>query len=221
VPRTAKRLLIPLALLALTGLLCGSVRRGRAGAAGSALGLDDLPLQLAGFRGRVLPPDQSVFAYLGADEMIDRIYVNPEETNTVQLSMVYSRGWRALHSPRDCYKNQGWALIQDDPCEIALGDGDAIHGKRLVMDKPGLRFVAVYTFVTGRATTGSWFLHSARMALGARGKGGALIAAVAPSGSSATDPQATLAAEGIVREATRFIRQKWEGAGKSRLDSRS
>jgi EpsI family protein len=210
-------------LLVLTGLLSGAVRRGRADVGGDALGLDDLPLQLAGFRGRVLPPDQSVFAYLGADEMIDRIYVNPEETNTVQLSIVYSRGWRALHSPRDCYKNQGWALIEDDACEIALGDGggDSVHAKRLVMDKPGLRFVAVYTFATDRATTGSWFLHSARMALGGTGKGGALISAVAPSGSSATDPQATLAAEGVVREATRFMRQKWEGAGKSRLDSES
>ena len=221
---TTRRYLIPIVLLGMAAVLSGAVRRSRSETPQATFGLEKMPLQLGGFRGRVLPSDESVFAYLSADEMIDRMYVDPEETHTVKLSVVFARGWRALHSPRSCYMNQGWAVIEDGPHEMALAEGSAgtIHATRLVMSKPdGARFVAVYTFATGPGTTGSWFLHSARMAFGGAKRGGALVAAVAPSSTAASDPGATAAAEGLVRQALHFMQERWEGAGKSSLDSES
>jgi len=224
VPHATRRYLIPIVLLATAALLSGSVRRSRSHTPQASFGLAKMPLELSGFRGRVLPSDESVFAYLGADEMIDRLYVDPEEKHTVKLSVVFARGWRALHSPRSCYKNQGWAVVEDTPDEMAPAEGktDPIHATRLVMSKPdGSRFVAVYTFATGPATTGSWFLHSARMAFGGAKRGGALIAVVAPSSTAESDPAATAAAEGLVRQALGFMQGRWEGKEKSSLDSKS
>jgi len=218
-----RRYLIPLVLLALGAVVVVSIRHGRSEAPRRVFGLADLPFTLAGFQGRELPSDESVFAYLGADEMIDRLYVDPEQTQDVKLSIVFARGWRALHSPRACYKNQGWAVIEDTAYDIPTGGGEGseIHGARLVMEKSDLRIVAIYTFATGEATTGSWFLHSARMAFGGTGRGGALIAAVATSPGATGDSSASLAAEGIVREATQFMRERWERAGKAGMDSES
>jgi hypothetical protein len=102
------------------------------------------------------------------------------------------------------------------------GRTGTIHATRLVMSKPdGSRFVAVYTFATGPATTGSWFLHSARMAFGGAQRGGALIAVIAPSSTAQSDPSATAAAEGLVRQTLTFMQERWEGTEKSSLDNQT
>jgi len=209
VPNLTRRCLIPLVLLGLATLVAGALRRARPDAAGVGFGLAELPLQVGGFRGRALQAPENAYEYLEADEMLERIYVNPEETHTVKLTIVFARGWRALHSQRACLTNQGWTVIEDNALEIPTGEGGTLHATRLLLERSGSRIVVVYMFVTGRATTGSWFLHSARMAFGGGRRGGALLVAVAPTESAATDAAAEKAAEGIVREATRFMQEKW------------
>ncbi len=77
-----------------------------------------MPLQFGDFRGRELPTDKSVFAYLGADEMIDRLYMDETTHRGVTLSVVFARGWRALHSTEQCLRNQGWRLIKRARVEL-------------------------------------------------------------------------------------------------------
>jgi EpsI family protein len=166
----------------------------------SGVGLRNLPLTVGQFRGRELPPDESVFAYLGADEMVDRVYVDDEAEQAVKVSVVFARGWRALHSPRACFKNQGWSVIDDKPIDIPVSGQaqEPIHGSLLIMQKGDSRMATAYTFVAGAATTGSWFLHSLRMAVGRGPSGGALIAAVAGSGGPDQDDDAAEAAASLV-----------------------
>jgi len=204
-----RRYLISAVLLGAATLLGGSLRRGQSHLTPAAFGLDALPLQIGGFRGREQPLNESAFGYLEADEMIERVYVNPEETGTVKLSVVFARGWRALHSQRACLTNQGWTVIEDGSLDVPTDD-EPLHATRLVLERSGVRIVVVYMFVTGEATTGSWFHHSVRMALGGSRRGGALLSAVAPSESPTTDREATETAEGIVREATDFMQARWE-----------
>jgi len=201
---------MPAVLLGAATVLGGSLRRGQLHATPAAFGLEAMPLQLGGFRGREQPLKESAWEYLEADEMIERVYVNPEETRTVKLSVVFARGWRALHSQRACLTNQGWTVIEDGSLAIPTG-GEPLHATRLVLERSGVRIVVVYMFVTGEATTGSWFHHSVRMALGGSRRGGALLSAVAPSESPATDHEAPKTAQGIIREATQFMQTKWEG----------
>lgn len=209
-PNATRRYLVPLLLLAATTVAAGALRRARPSAAGEGFGLHELPLQIGGFRGRALEAPEDAYTYLEADEMLERIYVAPDETSTVKLTIVFARGWRALHSQRACLTNQGWTVIEDDALEIPADDGRTGHATRLLLARGESRIAVVYMFVTGHATTGSWFLHSARMALGGGRRGGALLVAVAPTESSATDPAAFAAAEGITREATRSLQRKWD-----------
>jgi len=210
VPSAARRYLIPLLLLALTTAAAGAIRRARPTAAGVRFGLDALPLEAGGYRGRALAAPENVYQYLEADEMLARVYVNPEETNTVKLTIVFARGWRALHSQRACLTNQGWTVIEDGALDIPQEDGRSLHATRLLLERSGSRIVVLYMFVTGESTTGSWFLHSARMALGGSRRGGALLVAVAPTDSPEADSAAQDSAEGILREAARFMQHKWE-----------
>lgn len=202
-------------LLVVAALASGLLRQGQSASAKQPFGLNELPLELNGYRGRALEPSKSVFGYLNPDEMIERIYVDPDEAYVVKLSIVFARGWRALHSPRACYKNQGWAVIEDSTLAIALGNGSerSARATRLVMTRSGVRIVAVYVFVTGQATTGNWLLHSMRMALSGETHGGALIVGVTASSSPASDAEATEAVARLVLEATRFMQGKWTRAG--------
>jgi len=210
VPSTTRRYLIPLVLLAATTVAAGAIRRARPHAGGAEFGLEDLPLQVGGFRGRALAAPENAYDYLEADEILARVYVNPEETNTVKLTIVFARGWRALHSQRACLTNQGWTVIEDEALEIPAREGRTYNATRLLLERDGSRIAVVYLFVTGKATTGSWFLHSARMALGGGRRGGALLVAVAPTPSAAGDADAEASAEGIAREAVQFLQQKWD-----------
>ncbi len=168
-----------------------------------------MPLDFGGFHGSELPTDKSIFAYLGADEMIDRLYVDQASQRSVKLSIVYSRGWRALHSPQACFKNQGWRLIQRGPVDLPSVAGQPIHAAQMVMDTSDERIATVYTFTTSSATTGSWVRHSFRMAVAQDSKGGALIVAVSPSPSAAGDEASLRAAAQVVQEAHIFLMKKW------------
>ncbi len=220
---SARRYLIPCALLAMGATAAFSLQASRPALPASGVGLRSLPLTVGQFKGRELPPDESVFAYLGADEMVDRVYVDEEAEQAVKVSVVFARGWRALHSPRACFKNQGWSVIEDRPIDMPVS-GQAekpIHGSLLIMQKGNSRMATAYTFVAGTATTGSWFLHSLRMAVGRGPKGGALIAAVAGSAGSEQDDDAAQAAVSLVAEMQVTLVKLLEEEGNVGLGSES
>lgn len=191
---------MPLAVLALGAAAGVSLRSSRPPPPSSEIGLRSLPLSVGRFQGRELPADDSVFAYLGADEMIDRVYVDQDAEQAAKVSVVFARGWRALHSPRACFTNQGWSVIEDRPVDIPVPaePHEAVHGNLLVMSKQGSRMVTVYTFAAGTATTGDWLLHSLRMAVGRGPAGGALIVAVAAAADAGQDDAAAEAATVLV-----------------------
>ncbi len=191
---------MPFAVLALGAAAGFSLRTSQPPVQPSGIGLRSLPLDVGQFQGRELPPDESVFAYLGADEMIDRVYVNEEAEQAVKVSVIFARGWRALHSPRSCFKNQGWSVIEDQPIDIPTpGQAEKkIHGNLMIMSKQGSRMATAYTFVAGTATTGNWFLHSLRMAVGQGPRGGALIVAVGGTAGAEQDDAAAEAATALV-----------------------
>jgi hypothetical protein len=168
-----------------------------------------MPLAFGDFQGRELPTDKSVFAYLGADEMIDRLYIDQTTERGVSLSVVFARGWRALHSPQHCLKNQGWRLLRSAPVDLPSADGHAIHAGSMVMDTASARIAVVYTFTTSTATTASWLRHSFRMATGQGGKGGALIVAIASSPGPREDDATLGSVAAVVQEAHNYLIKNW------------
>jgi EpsI family protein len=217
VSQPARRYLAPFMVLAFGAAAGLSLRNSRPTAPPGAIDLTRLPLAVGDFEGRELPPDDSVFAYLGADEMIDRVYVDEEAQQAVKLSVVFARGWRALHSPRDCFKNQGWSVIEDRPLQTAASGGLAqpIYGNLLIMSKQGQRMATVYTFTTAGATTGDWLRHSFRMAVGQGTHGGALVVAVAGSSGPEQDDAAAKAATTLVEAIHESLRQLMHAEGKA------
>lgn len=207
--QAARRYLAPLAILALGAGAGWRLRANRPLGAPPPIGLAQMPLDFGGFHGRELPTDKSIFAYLGADEMVDRLYVDQADQRSVKLSIVYARGWRALHSPQACFKNQGWRLIQRGPVDLDSAGGQPIHAAQMIMDTSDERIVTVYTFATSSATTGSWVRHSFRMAVAQGARGGALIVAVSPSPSAAGDEASRRAAAQVAQEAHTFLMKKW------------
>jgi Protein of unknown function (DUF3485) len=211
-PQAARRYLAPALLLALGASGSWFVRLHRPAPGPASIGLARLPLRLADFHGRELPTDKSVFAYLGADEMVDRLYIDDVTDRAVSLSVVFARGWRALHSPQHCFKNQGWRLISNATVDMPSGapGGKPIDAGILVMDTARARIAVAYTFATQRATTASWTTHSFRMAIGQGQSGGALIVAVSPSSSAKEDGAAVNSASTILREAHRYLVANWK-----------
>jgi len=209
VSQAARRYLAPVVILALGAGGSWYVREHRPSPPPAKIGLAKMPLAFGDFQGRELPTDKSVFAYLGADEMIDRLYIDQTTHRSVTLSVVFARGWRALHSPQHCLKNQGWRLLENVKLDLPSADGQAIHAGSMVMDTASERIAVVYTFTTSSATTASWLRHSLRMAVGQGGKGGALIVAIAPSPSPKEDDATLGSAAAVVQEAHNYLVRNW------------
>ncbi len=136
-----------------------------------------LPRQIAGHDGEELEVNESIFGFLGADAMIERLYTGPD--GWVSVTLIYGAHWRNVHSPAGCYPAQGWLIITDDPIEVAAPDNSPtpapVEGRLLRVMKNEQQRLAMFSFCHPGGTTSDWTKQGWKVATGPRGAGGVII----------------------------------------------
>jgi hypothetical protein len=175
-------------LIALALLLCGAVPANllwsrRAPEVSYHVDFKALPRQVAGLTGSVVPVDQQIFQYLGADAMQDMIYQNDKQR--IKLSLVYGTDWRAVHSPLSCLPQQGWLVderkLLDLPAPAGCPHPGPLHGQLLRAHREtGQEQLVLYVFAHKDGTTGDWKKQEWEVSREPRGTGGLMLLLSAP-----------------------------------------
>lgn len=112
--------------------------------------LDRLTNQVGRWTGREAPKfSDEVLAVLGADELVNRVYVAPREP-PVSLYVGYYQSQRegdTIHSPMNCLPGAGWLPVTHDQPSISIpGRADPIVVNRFVIRKGADRQVVLYWY---------------------------------------------------------------------------
>ena len=142
---------------------------------------EQLPLAIAGYEGEELAVDESIFHFLGADAMLERLYSRPD--SWVSMTLIYGAHWRNVHSPAGCYPAQGWLIVTDDPIEVpAPADSPTagpIQARLLRVTKTEQQRLAMFAFCHPGGTTSDWTWQAMKVMFGQlfsqRGAGGVII----------------------------------------------
>jgi len=118
-------------------------------------GLESFPMEIDGYTGTDIPMDDAVRKILNADSSINRSYRN---SNGSSISLHASAWVRpetiasvAPHSPKVCYTNAGWKIIQERTvqCSTEAGNWPICL---LLLDREGERCVVGYWYQMGHAS---------------------------------------------------------------------
>jgi hypothetical protein len=191
-----RRHLIALALLIAGGAWANLLWAGRAPEVTARPDFKAIPLQVAGLKGSVIPVEDRIFQYLGADAMEDFSYTNGQET--VTLSLVYGTDWRAVHSPLSCLPQQGWQVNQRRMVELKTPaecpHPGPLNGQLLEASKPdGRHMLVLYVFAHKGGTTGDWVKQGWEVSKQPRGSGGLMLLLSMPvPGTDSRDAESLL-----------------------------
>jgi EpsI family protein len=130
-----------------------------------------VPQQIGAYQGQDLPVDQSIYRFLSASGMLERVYVGPGEP--VQLTVLYAADWRSVHSPTGCYPASGWEILEEQSVDFAVpAGGEALHTRLLRVRRGDRERLALFSFAYPGGTTADWSTMGVKVALGPRGAGG-------------------------------------------------
>lgn len=136
-----------------------------------------VPLVIGEYEGERRPVDESIFAYLEAAAMEERIYTGPD--GWVRLALVYGTDWRSVHAPTGCFPAQGWHIMHNRTVDLPAPPGSPHPGpvqvRVLDVTRDEARLLAMFAYARPGGTTADWTLHGWRVATGPRGAGGMII----------------------------------------------
>jgi EpsI family protein len=85
--------------------------------------LSSFPGTVGPWNGRDIPIDERVQEVLGASDLLNRVYTNPDTGRFISIFVAYydsqKRGG-AIHSPKNCLPGAGWNIVQGDIAPITL-----------------------------------------------------------------------------------------------------
>ena len=181
----ARRYLIAVILLAVLGSAAEAVRIARVPPAAYHPTFAEVPREIGTYTGRDLPVDQSIFAFLGAEAMLERSYEGPGVP--VQMTVLYAPDWRSIHSPEGCFPAQGWSVLEEKVLTVASSAGP-LQAKLIRSRKDDQHLLALFSFAYYGGTTADWTQEGYKVALGPRGAGGVLFSLSTPLESSDPAP---------------------------------
>jgi hypothetical protein len=136
-----------------------------------------VPMTIGEYKGEKLPDDKSMFNYLGAQAMEERLYTGPERR--VSLTLIYGTDWRSIHAPTGCFPAAGWSIVHNRVVEVAAPKDCPHPGplevRVLEATKEKERQLAVYCYARPNGTTADWTAHGWKVATGPRGAGGMIV----------------------------------------------
>jgi EpsI family protein len=199
---TARALLLAALVLAASPLARG------AGPAGVPLetSLAVFPRQLGPWRGVEGPPvAPEVVAVLGADDYLNRVYVD-STGRAAGLWVAYYRSQQqgdAIHSPLNCLPGTGWTPVARSRPRLAFGS-ERVSVNRYIVEKRGERQLVTYWFQGRGRIVASEYANKAYLLLDAlrlRRTNGALVRIITPLGSDERTAEEVMAAfVGVLHE---------------------
>jgi len=164
--------------LGLAGVL--TIRQMRAADAGYKPTFSSIPDRIGEYTLHELELDPTVVNFLRPEAMREIEY-SSETANPpwVDISIIYGKDWRPIHSPLHCLSTQGWSIGSQEEITIDL-PGDVPHpgplvAKRLRVGKEGAEMVVLYVLAYPGGTTSSWPKFAYKVATGRGGAGGVIL----------------------------------------------
>lgn len=119
------------------------------------------PEQIERWRGQALPPlDPKILAVLGADDILNRVYVSPDHASLGLYVGFYNsqRQGDSIHSPMNCLPGAGWEPLSRASIAIpvTLREGTAtVDANRYVIQKGLNRQLVLYWYQSHGRTVAS------------------------------------------------------------------
>lgn len=144
-----------------------------------------VPRTVDDYTAEELPVEEWIFNFLEADRMLGLVYAAGDNTKPpVRVNLVYGKHWRSIHTPIHCYPAQGWLIVSQEACSIALdtntSDGATAQINRLHVSKDGTEMLVWYVLAYVGGTTANWTTMGLRVAIGPPGGGGMVITLTTP-----------------------------------------
>jgi EpsI family protein len=153
------RWIVAIAVIGLAGVYAGELRGGRS-ANETIPALQQLPLELSGWRGEDYPTSEAVARVLAADALLNRCYRRDDGTE-IWLFVAYFRRQQVnsqIHSPRHCLPGGGWHVTFLRQQTLTI-DGDTWPVAHLGIAQSGNSQDVLYWFRTqSGATAGEYAL---------------------------------------------------------------
>ncbi len=156
-----------------------TIRRARAVDAGYMPTFADLPQRIGDYVFEEGEVSDTAIAFLNPDAMKVFGYrnknANPEY---VDISAIYGKDWRPIHSPLHCLAAAGWSIGSQEEVAVPAAnlphEGDLV-AKRLNAVKRGRELQVLYVLASPGGTPDSWPKVAYRVAMGRAGAGGMII----------------------------------------------
>ncbi len=174
---TTRRYLVALIILLAAAAAVEAVRIMSSAPPAFAPDFATLPMKIGNYQGRDREVDEFIRKYLGAEQMLERLYTGPN--GLVSVTLIYGADWRDVHSPVSCFPAQGWLIVADDPIQVPAPANsptpDAVHARLLRVVKNDQHQMAAFAFCHPGGTTSNWIYQGWKVLTGPRGAGGVIV----------------------------------------------
>ena len=112
--------------------------------------LDSFPRQVGVWNGVDVAIDQEVRELLGASDLLNRVYLDPQNKTSMGLFVGYfgsqQRGG-AIHSPKNCLPGAGWAALEGGLTAINVpGLPEPVEVNRYIIQKGLQKQLVLYWY---------------------------------------------------------------------------
>ena len=174
---TARRYLVAIVILLAAAAAVEAVRIVSSAPPAFAPDFATLPMKIGNYQGQPREVDEFIREYLGAEQMLERLYTGPD--GSVSVTLIYGVDWRDVHSPVSCLPAQGWLIVADDSIQVSaptnLPIPGAVHARLLRAIKNDQHQMAAFAFCHPGGTTSNWIYQGWKVLTGPRGAGGVIV----------------------------------------------
>lgn len=111
---------------------------------------DEMPLNLANWRGEPTKMDPEIAVATGADRIVNRAYKDDlGHVVAVHTAVFKSADAGVYHSPLNCYQSQGWQQIKRTTERLQLADGLTIPVSVSTWERDQDRVIVIYWYQLG------------------------------------------------------------------------
>jgi len=139
-----------------------------------------MPQRLGDYEAHEMPISETVTNFLHPDAIRSLQYRSSSSNPPwLDVSVIYGKDWRPIHSPLHCFAADGWAIVSQEEVTIQVSEGlphpGPLVAKRLRIVKEGVEVIALYTLGYRGGVTSSWLTFAYRVAAGGGGSGGVIL----------------------------------------------
>jgi len=152
----------------------------RAADAGYMPDFKQMPERIGEYVAHDMELSETVINFLRPDAMRSVEYRSPNSNPPwLDISVIYGKDWRPIHSPLHCLAAEGWAIGTQEEVTIEVPDGlprpDTLVAKRLRAVREGVELVVLYVLAYPGGTTSSWPKFAYKVATGRARAGGVIL----------------------------------------------